>query len=218
MRIRETFMGKIVPPTVHGSGRELVEACRADDWNKACSCVDCTRVDCAECFFSRPTGNNTADDLKRFADEYEKSHPSAKPEEDKDKDKGMPELKPGDVVIYECYPGDKKPHKLLHAGCAQYGITTNDSGDVILSSWGATSTDPKVVKAASAIYRPTELYYAISMSGLEAIAKLPLGKYPEDVNSSAKLIWKRNEEVKELTVDEISKLLGYKVKIVGSDK
>lgn len=32
-----------------------------------------------------------------------------------------------------------------------------------------------------------------------------------------KLLWKR-EEVKELTVDEISKLLGYKVRVVGGNK
>lgn len=212
MRIRETFMGKIVPPAVCGAERELVDACMTADWDKACRRVDCTQVDCSACFFHRACG----EDLKRFAVEYVKNHPSVKPEECKDD--GMPEPQPGDVVIYERYPGDSRPHKLLHAGCAQYSITINDSGDVILSSWGTTSTDPEVVKAASAIYRASGLYRAITLSGLEAIAKLPLGKYPKDVNASAKLIWKREEEVKELTVDEVSEKLGYKVKIVGSDK
>lgn len=213
MKIQETFMGKIVPPVMCGQERELVEACRVVDWDEVCSCINCAHVKCSECFFFRH--NSRDEDLKRFADEYEKANPSAKPEENKND--GMPEIKPGDVVIYECYPGDKKPHKLLHAGCAQYGITTNDSGDVIINSWGATSTDPVVAKAALAIYRPTNLYTAITLSGLAAIARLPLGKYPKSINSSAKLIWKR-EEVKELTVDEVSEKLGYKVKIVGSTK
>lgn len=210
MKIQETFMGKIVPPAVCGGGHELVDACMTDDWDKACRRVDCTQVDCSACFFYRACG----EDLKRFAVEYVKTHPSVKPGVSKD---DMPEIKPGDVVIYECYPGDNKPHKLLHAGCAQYGITTNGSGDVIIYSWGATQTDPKIVKAASAIYRPSNLYYAITTEGLKAIARLPLGEYPEDVNSSAELIWKR-EEVKELTVDEVSEKLGYKVKIVGKEK
>lgn len=210
MRIRETFMGKIVSPAKCGKAHELVDACMTDDWVRACRCVDCKQVKCDECFFYR----NTAEDLKRFAVEYVKTHPSVKPEVSKD---DMPEIKSGDVVIYERYPGDDKPHKLLHAGCAQYSITTNGSGDVILCSWGATSTDPVVAEAVSAIYRPTRLYRAITLSGLRAIARLPLGEYPKDVNSSAELIWKR-EEVKELTVDEVSEKLGYKVKIVGKEK
>ena len=209
-------MGKIVPPATSGKELELLEACRADDWNKACRRMDCEQVDCTDCFFSRANGNNTAEDLKRFADEYEKVHPSVKPEECKDND--MPEIKPGDVVIFECYPGDKRPHKMLYVGQARYSITANDSGDVILDTWGPTLTGYSVSEAIVAIYRPTRLYRAISLSGLAAIAKLPLGEYPKDVNSSAELIWKRGEEVKELTVDEVSEKLGYKVKIVGSDK
>ncbi len=216
MKIQEYFKGKIVPPVRSGKERELLKACKAGYCDRACICIDCRGVDCSECFFSRRNDNSTEEDLRRFADEYERFHPSAKPEENKND--GMPEIKPGDVVIYECYPGDKKPNKLLHAGCAQYGITTNDSGDVIINSWGATLTDPVVAKATLAIYRPTELYTAISLSGLAAIAKLPLGEYPKDIHATAKLIWKREEEVKEFTVDEVSEKLGYKVKIVGSDK
>ena len=215
MKIQEYFKGKIVPQVACGKERELIEACRNNDRNDACHCLNCSWVSCSECFFSRLHGNSTAEDLKRFADEYEKVHPNAKPEECNDN--GMPDTQPGDVIIYERYPMDNRPHKLLHAGCAHYGIITNDFGDVMIESWGAAPTDPEVVKSASAIYRPTELYHAISMSGLAAIAKLPIGEYPKDVNPSAKLIWRR-EEVKELTVDEVSEKLGYKVKIVGSDK
>ena len=57
----------------------------------------------------------------------------------------------------------------------------------------------------------------IPTTGLRDIIDLEPGCYPKDVMGCAKLIWKR-EEVKELTVDEVSEKLGYKVKIVGSDK
>lgn len=213
MKMQETFMGKIVPPAVHGSARELVEACRADDWNKACNCVDCTQLDCYECFFSRAHCNNTAEDLKRFADEYEKVHPSAKPEEDNDS--GMPEIKPGDVIIYECYPGNSEPLKLLAVGEATYGIAAGDAGSVKISSWGGFKKEH--LPRANAVYRGT-VDGMIPTAGLRAIAELELGCYPKSVMYSAKLIWKREEAVKELTVDEVSEKLGYKVKIVGKEK
>ena len=212
MKIQEYFMGKIVPPVMCGKERELVEVCRTGDRDRVCSCIDCVHVNCSECFFSRSCGNNTAEDLKRFADEYEKIYPSAKPEEDKND--GMPEIKPGDVIIYECYPGNSKPLKMLAVGEASYGIAAGDAGTVKISSWGSFKKEhlPK----ANAVYRGT-VDGMIPNIGLRAIADLELGCYPKGVMNSAKLIWKR-EEVKELTVDEVSEKLGYKVKIVGSDK
>ena len=93
----------------------------AADWDKACRRVDCTQADCSACFFYRAGG----EDLKRFAVEYVKTHPSVKPEENKN---DMPEIKPGDVIIFECYPGNSKPIKMLAAGGAAYGISAGDCG------------------------------------------------------------------------------------------
>ena len=214
MRIQETFMGKIVPPAMSGKECELVDACMTDDWNRACRCLDCEQVECYECFFHRGSGNNTAEDLKRFAYEYVKTHPSVKPEVNKDD--GMPEIKPGDVVIYECYPGCRKPIKLLVAGDATYGIAAGDGKSVQIICWGCFKKE--YLPEANAIYRGTDDYKMIPSDGLRDIADLKPGCYPEYPHVYAELIWKREEEVKELTVDEVSEKLGYKVKIVGSDK
>jgi hypothetical protein len=40
----------------------------------------------------------------------------------------------------------------------------------------------------------------------------------KNAESGEYVIWKNPDPVKEMTVDEISKALGYKVKVVGSEK
>jgi len=55
-----------------------------------------------------------------------------------------------------------------------------------------------------------DLFKAL-MSGDTITEKLLLSK-------GAEIVWTRAEDCKEMTVDEISKALGYKVKVVGDDQ
>ena len=116
---------------------------------------------------------------------------------------GMPELKPGMVVRvgfgeYYLIVSDRK------SDCVAYRYAKNDSGGLLLRDVRSfEGGDPSI----EAVYGDTVLKW-LSPHNLAGILR----------GDERYRIWKRPDPVKEMTVDEISEALGYKVKVVGSEK
>lgn len=109
---------------------------------------------------------------------------------------GVPELEPGDIVRI----GDGFYVHIQHNRA--YRVHDNYIFDIHLNQ-------PEIIDTGvvAAVYRKVgELH---TTSEIKAILR---GSYEEEP------YWKRPESVKEMTVDEISKALGYKVKVVGDEK
>jgi hypothetical protein len=116
---------------------------------------------------------------------------------------GVPELKPGMVVKTgprACFliASERKNDYLI------YRYIARDNGDLLL---GDALFLAKGDLSVEAIYGDTVLGW-LSSANLRSIYR----------GEETHLIWKKPEPVKEMTVDEISKALGYKVKVVGSEK
>jgi hypothetical protein len=63
--------------------------------------------------------------------------------------------------------------------------------------------------------------YEFDYSGdvIRAISKYGKALKKEDLlQYKHRIVWKREDDYKEMTVDEISKALGYKVKVIGDDQ
>lgn len=217
MRLKETFMGKIVPPAARGKELVLIEACMTDDWNRACRCVDCEQVKCDDCFLYRAGGNNTAEDLKRFAVEYVKNHPSVKPEESKDD--GMPEIKPGMAITF---PNNKLGF-MTSATRIMY-VYPHNSYSAIIDGWdilGDQEDTDVPYSRIDAIYTTSDTDNETGEL-LEGFTPCRLARMAEAISNGedlakldgVNLIWRR-QDYKEMTVKDIEKALGYKIKIVG---
>lgn len=109
---------------------------------------------------------------------------------------GVPELEPGDIVRI----GDRF-YIYIHYNRV-YRVQDNYVFDVHFSQ-------PETINnmVVDAVYRKDGGLYTIS-----EITAILRGSY------KGKPYWKRSEPVREMTVDEISKALGYKVKVVGDEK
>lgn len=109
---------------------------------------------------------------------------------------GVPELEPGDIVRI----GDRFYLHIQHNRV--YRVQDNYVFDINFSQ-------PETINnmVVEAVYRKVGGLY--TLSEIKAILR---GSYEEEP------YWKRHEPVKEMTVDEISKALGYKVKVVGDEK
>jgi hypothetical protein len=109
---------------------------------------------------------------------------------------GVPELEPGDIVRigdwFYIYVQDNWAYRV--------------KDEYIL---GINLVQPETIdnRDVEAVYRKVGGLHVLS-----EIAAIFRGSYEEEP------YWKRPETVKEMTVDEISKALGYKVKVVGDEK
>jgi hypothetical protein len=116
----------------------------------------------------------------------------------------FPKLETGDLVLYESVDGEKHLMLVLPNGGHAYSLK---GGDVVL---GSVACDLRYIgNAALKVYRtvgdkPLSTYVISTI--LEG-AVIP--------SYLADCIWSKPEFV-ELTVDEISNRLGYKVKVIGN--
>ena len=117
----------------------------------------------------------------------------------KKKNNNLPVLKAGDVV---------------HCEDGRWVLVINSTENGI---WGYLVKDKTLDRCSQYISRGRieEIYRIDDHTGIFGDAELAelVGCRP-----GKWLIWKREPAVQELTVDEISKRLGYKVKVVGADK
>jgi hypothetical protein len=117
----------------------------------------------------------------------------------KKKNNERPELRAGDVVCTEDTP---------------WTMVVNHDED---GFWGYAVEGRTLTSVAvrSPLELIVEIYRAPDGSGIFGdgeLAKL-VNSRPEKWR-----VWKRENSVKEMTVDEISKALGYEVKVVGNDR
>ena len=176
---------------------DLLSGCCADVPSKACS-----DLDCADCIFNYKHKTEMSALLKFIHAEL------GKKEEDMCKDStdcnSFPKLETGDLVLYESKAGEKYLMLVLPNGGHAYSLR---SGAVVLES---VAYDLRHIDtAALKVYRTItdNPISSLTISNILAGADVPL--------YFAKCVWSKPEFV-ELTVDEISEKLGYKVKVVGN--
>ena len=133
----------------------------------------------------------------------------------------FPELKEGDLVVCGRNNG------YLVAGMGAYevryssysGIPTSEIIGNTKNLMSILELDTDYINNSyipQAVFRPTA---DAMLSWIDLAVILKDYRTSVDTSSSYSCVWcKDRDETKELTVDEVSKLLGYKVKIVGSDK
>ena len=201
------FMGKVIPEGDVGRVHRIAaESATIDDLLSGC-CANvpskaCRDLDCADCMFSYKRKTEMSALLKFINAEL------GKKEEDMCKDStdcnSFPRLETGDLVLYELIEGKKRLMLVLPNGGHAYSLK---GSDVVLES---VAYDLRYIgKAALKVYRTIEDKH-ISTSTISNIL--------EGVNIpqfTVKCIWSKPEFV-ELTVDEISKRLGYNVKVIGN--
>ena len=123
---------------------------------------------------------------------------------------GVPLLKTGDVVKYED-EGKVRYLLMMSAECA-YELRRTSSGIEIASTyWGISTSDYEkhlILANVLAIYRAKVGWPFWVPSMLERIV---------DQTAATGLYWSR-EEAKEMTVAQIEKALGHKIKVVGDQK
>lgn len=117
----------------------------------------------------------------------------------KKKNNAMPALKAGDVVHCE-------------GGRWVLVINSNENG-----IWGYLVEDEMIDECSRHFSREQieEIYRNDDHTGI-----FGRGELAELVNSRPEKwrVWKRADSVKEMTMEEISKALGYEVKVVGNDR
>lgn len=123
---------------------------------------------------------------------------------------GVPALKAGDVIKYA--DEDKVRYLLMMSAECAYELRRTNSGiEIAPTYWGINTSDYEkqlILSNVLAIYRAKVGWPFWVPSMLERIV---------DQTAATGLYWSR-EEAKEMTVDEISKELGYRVKVVGDKK
>ena len=133
----------------------------------------------------------------------------------------FPELKEGDLVVCG------KRNGFLMTGRGAYVLEIFSDGNSDVAKITGNVANPKNELELDSEY-PNSFYVP------QVVFRPPAGKLidwdvlpsmlvdPEewiDEDSDYTCVWSQDiDETKELTVDEVSELLGYKVKIVGSDK
>lgn len=132
----------------------------------------------------------------------------------------FPELKEGDLVV--C--GKNNGYLITGLGAYALGVSSDESSETVKIT-GNTSDTLDILELNTeyhnsfyipqAVFRPSagELINWHNLTGM-------LTGYEEYITTSNNYtrVWSLDvDEVKELTVDEVSELLGYKVKIVGKE-
>ena len=146
-------------------------------------------MDCSDCIFCADDGT-----IEEFAKEKGYGMFGKKK-----KNNAMPALKAGDVV---------------HCEDGRWVLVINSSENGI---WGYLINDQTLTQCAVCRNqnRIEEIYRIdddTNIFGDDELVEL-VAYRPEKWR-----IWKRENSVKEMTVDEISKALGYEVKVVGNDR
>lgn len=201
---QKKFKGYVIPSEVDTEkGRELV---RQGYLGKRHRCFltsdfmpECEGVACCECIACINLGDSAR--KRKVFEEYDRRYPT---------EDFMSELKPGMIIktvhgdFFLWIGGDCKERYKLSLRTAEREFST-----VALDSIATDSFSSAEVAAVFA--DPLPGTPAVRPSAIIALLK------GED-SGFARCVWKRPEPVKEMTVDEISKALGYKVKVVGNEK
>lgn len=205
----ETYKGFKVPPHPKDGLKHAVEDFNSEDATCGCIGACCEDVHCQDCIFT--LGNASEKSLDAFA-EYAAEHGytiTRKGYEYVNMEKNvMPELKPGMVVEFRS--GDKC--LVVTEKWGYMLISSSSTADRplagITARTGLQKDDPNIRR----IWAPTNPEDIPRYRALSQLAH-------EDVldDDSIKLIWER-AKVREMTVDEISKALGYEVKVVGREE
>jgi hypothetical protein len=200
--VEKTFKGFVIPPLADTpEGREAVrrghrsdkEYCFLSDIRPmSIECVGKGRrcTDCIACI-------NMGDSVRKH--KVFKRYDSLYPAEGK---AVMPKLKPGMII-----QTSKGCYYLVVVGRKDDVVAYRcllDIGRLLISDAVSFQADDPDIDAVYDEEGPHWFFPAV-------IADILRG-------SERHRIWKRPDPVKEMTVDEISKVLGYKVKVVGSEK
>ena len=199
----KTFKGFIIPPSADTpEGREAVrKGYRGNNDYCFLSDVKCMAKECVEaerrCNGCIACLNSGDEHLKREAfEEYDRRFPV------KGGRGGMPELKPGMVVRTS-----KEYYYLVVVGRKDDVVAYRcrlDFGSLFIAEAVSFQADDPCIDA---VYDEGNLHWFIPAVIVDILR-----------GSERHRIWKRPAPVKEMTVDEISKALGYEVKVVGSEK
>jgi hypothetical protein len=216
--LEKCFKGFIIPPLADTpEGREAVRRGHRGDKDYCfLSDVKCMAHECIEakrrCGMCIACLNSGDARLKHEAfKEYDRRHP-VKGKVD------VPRLLCGTVVKL-----DNGVHYLIEGPA---GVPVGEAGDVCIAcishkekNFGIFINCREVLQSYFPVDRVVAVY------GLRGIldgkyAALSVGDLHDILNGKTDplLLWKKPDPVKEMTVDEISKALGYKVKVVGSEK
>lgn len=199
------FMGKIIPEgDVDRVRRIAAESATISDLLSGC-CANvpgpaCKDLDCVDCMFSYAHKTEMSSLLNFINAEL------GKKEEDMCEDStdcdSFPKLETGDLVLYETVYGEKRLMLVLPNGGHSYSLK---GSNVVLD---IVACDLQHIdNSALKVYRTT----ADKPISTYVICYILAGAVVP--SHCAKCIWSKPEFV-ELTVDEISKRLGYNVKVI----
>lgn len=201
------YMGKVIPEgNVDMVRRIAAESATISEVLSGC-CANvpgqaCEGLNCVDCMFSYNHKTEMSALLKFIHAEL------GKKEEDMCKDStdcnSFPKLETGDLVLYESMAGEKYLMLVLPNGGHAYSLR---SGAVVLESVAYNLR--YIGNAALKVYRTTADSPISSLTISNILAGSDVPSY------FAKCVWSKPEFV-ELTVDEISEKLGYKVKVIGN--
>lgn len=216
--LEKCFRGFIIPPLADTpEGREAVRKGHRGDKDYCfltdvksmmCECIGAKRS-CALCIACLNNGDAR---LKREAfKEYDRRHPVERGGSE------VPELKPGMIVEHENGDfffleerrSDKELFLVMRFHYSFAGVTLTGRGP--FTNRDLESLRKRAVRVYADVRFGGEVLHFI----YEDIVSIVSG---ENAGSGDYVIWERPAPVKEMTVDEISKALGYKVKVVGSEK
>ena len=215
----KTFKGFVIPPLVDTpKGREAVR--RGHRGDKDCcflADVKCMRDECIEakrschgCIACLNCGD--ARRKREVFKEYDRRYPVGR-------ESGVPKLLCGTVIKL-----DNGSYYLIEGPA---GVPVEEAGNVCVTRLSHKEKNFDIFinhREVLQSYFPGN--NVVAVYGLRGFldgkyAALSTGDLHSILNGRGEatmLLWKRPDPVKEMTVDEISKALGYKVKVVGSEK
>lgn len=162
--------------------------------------VYCDEVKCRDCIFCLNCGSNALAKKKAFM-EYKLRYPLKGCANPAPVD-AMPELKPG-MIIHA-----SKGHYYLVVVRREEDVVAHrcrlEFGSLFVSEAVSFQADDPDIDA---VYEEKDTHWFFPAVIVDILR-----------GSERHRIWKRKAPPKEMTVDEISKALGYKVKVVGSEK
>lgn len=211
------YAGFDVPAMTHKGLKKLVDSFNAgeqDICDDTAPEVDCMRVSCSGCILY-PHGGDKEARAKAFAD-YARAKGFEINRNGGTASQGMPEIKPGMLV--------RSTQGFFYL-CAFRSAREYVFYQLVGTEWGTQLVDHRAIPhdQDNAFAWVENIYYderfGVSRSWL------PSSYIRSIVHSDGKKVpcahWHRPKGttvVKEMTVDEISKALGYKVKVVGNEK
>lgn len=203
-QFEKCFKGFVIPPLADTpEGREAIrEGYRGAKNHCYLSCIKCMTGECikANRLCSRCIACHNCGDAVRkreVFEEYDRRYPV---------EGAMPELKPGMIVETEGEKGSafylvvyQRDHDFI-----AFRLETKE-GDLLLGVMRSITSSDSDIRA---------IYFC------NAWKFLSVSEIAGVVGGEGKVlcVWEKPDPVKEMTVDEISKALGYKVKVVGSEK